>query len=86
MNLTLAICSIQEEKEDALICVSATHVSLICTQKRWRRKEVKKIMKKKLLALIMTACMVTTMFTACGKADSSAASETEGQNWSYVKI
>ena len=37
-------------------------------------------MKKKLLALIMTACMVTTMFTACGKADSSAASETEGQN------
>ena len=24
MNLTLAICSIQEEKEDALICVSAT--------------------------------------------------------------
>ena len=45
-----------------------------------RRKEVKKIMKKKLLALIMTACMVTTMFTACGKADSPAASETEGQN------
>ena len=43
-----------------------------------RRKEVKKIMKKKLLALIMTACMVTTMFTACGKADSPAASETEG--------
>ena len=37
MNLTLAICSIQEEKEDTLICVSATHVSLICTQKRWRR-------------------------------------------------
>ena len=37
-------------------------------------------MKKKLLALIMTACMVTTMFTACGKADSPAASETEGQN------
>ena len=33
MNLTLAICSIREEKEDALICVSATHVSLICATK-----------------------------------------------------
>ena len=33
MNLTLAICSIQEEKEDALKWVSATHVSLICTTK-----------------------------------------------------
>ena len=51
-------------------------MKLICTK---YRKEVKN-MKKKLLALIMTACMVTTMFTACGKADSSAASETEGQN------
>jgi len=49
MNLTLAICSIQEEKEDALICVSATHVSLICTQKTVAQKRGKEDYEEKVI-------------------------------------
>ena len=86
MNLTLAICSIQEEKEDALICVSATHVSLICTQKRWRRKEVKKIMKKKLLSVILAGFMVMGCLAGCTSNNQTVENEKILQRRSKLKV
>lgn len=51
MNLTLVIYSIREEKEKTLICVSAMHVSLICTRKTVAQKRGKEDYEEKVIII-----------------------------------